>query len=48
MAGVSKGRWRNVLSLLRRALAQAGTAVAPGRHREPRSPRSGSPKGCAS
>src|SRR5215217_9605821 len=35
MAGVSKGRWRNVLSLLRRALAHAGTAVAPGgRYRE--------------
>src|SRR5215213_430493 len=38
MAGVSEGRWRNVLSLLRRALAHAGTAVAPGRYREPRSP----------
>src|SRR4051794_14684269 len=38
MAGVSEGRWRNVLSLLRQALAPAGTAVAPGRYREPRSP----------
>src|SRR3954453_18110018 len=38
MAGVSEGRWRNVLSLLRQALARAGTAVAPGRYREPRSP----------
>src|SRR3954466_13622995 len=38
MAGVSEGRWRNVLNLLRRALAHAGTAVAPGRYREPRSP----------
>src|SRR5919112_960150 len=38
MAGVSEGRWRNVLSLLRGALAHAGTAVAPGRYREARSP----------
>src|SRR5918998_1676024 len=38
MAGVSEGRWRNVSSLLRGALARAGTAVAPGRYLEPRSP----------
>src|SRR3954465_11723079 len=35
MAGLPATRWRNVLSLVRFALRQAGLAHLPGRYREP-------------
>jgi hypothetical protein len=38
MAGVSKGRWANILSLTRAALARAGLSTIPGRSTEPLSP----------
>src|SRR4051812_35939780 len=38
MAGLTATRWRNVLSLVRFALKQAGLAHLPGRYREPLAP----------
>jgi integrase len=38
MAGVSKGRWANILSLTRAALARAGLSKVPGRSSEPLTP----------
>ena len=35
MTGVSKGRWANILSLVRTALARAGVTTIPGRSTEP-------------
>ena len=38
MAGLEELRWRNVMSLVRFALKQAGLAHVPGRYREPMTP----------
>jgi hypothetical protein len=38
MVGLEELRWRNVMSLVRFALKQAGLAHVPGRYREPMTP----------